>query len=50
MSREGVRYAVAGEWNMDDVSVAVFATLDSKGPEARFLCDALKRAGGRGNS
>ena len=32
---------------MDAISVAVLATLDSKGPEARFLCEALERAGAR---
>lgn len=32
---------------MDEISVAVLATLDSKGAEARFLCEALERAGAR---
>ncbi len=30
---------------MADVAVAVLATLDSKGAEAQFVCDALTRAG-----
>lgn len=30
---------------MAEVAVAVLATLDSKGAEARFVCDALARAG-----
>ena len=30
---------------MAEVAVAVLATLDSKGAEARFVCDALTRAG-----
>ncbi len=32
---------------MAEVAVAVLATLDSKGEEARFVCDALARAGVR---
>jgi uncharacterized protein (UPF0261 family) len=31
--------------DLADVAVAVLATLDSKGAEARFVCDALSRAG-----
>ena len=32
---------------MGEVAVVALVTVDSKGPEARFLCDALRRAGAR---